>query len=291
MPQIQTRRDPKSLAPSELAEAIKYHEQARADVPYWKDLELKFSLLKRRNDPDVLKDLDEAVATGSSLVKDHPESRECRSILASALTGRGIVLKRAGQTCEGRGRLPQGSRPPQARPARARGHRATSASFITTSRGSGTNWGTPTRRWPIWKTRSASTNGTGTTDDNGIPWLWYDLDLKYTLLTNRKSKRDYLAEAETAERLPALRPNDPYSAIRAARSLAACTYEGVYGGKPDDPAVKAKVQEYSDRTLKVLQSAAERGLIKAKELNEAVYKKVSSRPEFVKIREILERKP
>jgi tetratricopeptide (TPR) repeat protein len=294
--QLHFRRDRKSTASTELEQAIAYHKRAGSNPSLWLDYKLKFTRLKLRTDEAALKEANEAEAIGSSLVKDHADRRECLSILATALTGRAVILDATGQPAKAEEDL-----------LRARDH----LKPLVGEAGSNPNPDDAKDlglvHYNLARVRSRlghqdeamadldeaialhERSGVTPSTDAPIPPLWYDLDLKANFLARRKP-RDFLGEANAAERLPALQPADPDSAIRAARALGACTFAKAYAGKPDDPAVLAQIQDYSDRTLKVLQTAAERGLIGVKELDEPFYKKVSSRADFGKIRELLQKK-
>jgi tetratricopeptide (TPR) repeat protein len=318
---LRLRRDPETTPSAELDQAITYHKRAGANSPLWLDYKLKFDRLRRRTDPAAILEADEAVAIGSSLVKDHEDRRECRVVRASALTSRGVILEATRGLDDGgslgasaltslRMILEAIDQPTKAEEdfLKARnllkplvegaGSKADSDDINDLGR---VHYNLAKVRFRLGYADEAMADveeaialherdgANPSTDDTAIPQLWLDLDFKCTLLANRKP-HDYTGEANTAERLPTLRPANPYSAIRAARALASCTYDGVYGGKADNPAIQAQIQDFTDRTLTVLQSAAERGLIGVKELDHPVYKKVSSRAEFGKIRELLQKK-
>src|SRR5262249_20802198 len=56
--------------------------------------------------------------------------------------------------------------------------------------------------------------------------LWRDLATRYEILSGLK---DFAEAARTAERLPALRPEEPGSYTTAARALAYCAFPTVLG--------------------------------------------------------------
>jgi serine/threonine-protein kinase len=126
-------------------------------------------------------------------------------------------------------------------------------------------------------------NGPG----GGIPPLWRDLKLKCQWLEQRG---DHLEIARVAERLPALRPDDPGSYVHAARTLAFCTFPTTLGVKREDDAFEGLSRGYADRAMKILSEASRRGFIGPDELEQKVYDVMRGRDDFRRLHDDLKRK-